>query len=124
MTDRGVVRPATHDDYEAVAAFTRDTWPDRETGDYIPRVYHDWIEGDDRGTFVLEVDKSPDGAPEADGSVVGICQGVRLTGHEAWAQGMRTHPAHRGEGVGRRLTEAVFEWARERGATVCRNMVL
>jgi hypothetical protein len=36
------VREARHDDYEAVAAFTTDTWPERDGGDYIPRIYHDW----------------------------------------------------------------------------------
>jgi len=120
----GTVRSATGDDYEAVAAFTRDTWPDRETGDYIPRVYHDWIEGEDRETFVIEVDDASEVAgPDGPGPIAGICQGVLLSDHEAWAGGMRVDPTFRDRGVGRRLTEAVFEWARERGATVCRNMV-
>ncbi|WP_255148881.1 GNAT family N-acetyltransferase [Halorarius halobius] len=107
------VRPATHDDYEAVAAFTEGTWPDREGTDYIPRVYHDWIDAPDSETFVLDVAED----------VAGICQGVHLTPHEAWAQGMRVNPDYRGQRVSPRLSKAVFEWAREQGATVCRNMV-
>jgi GNAT superfamily N-acetyltransferase len=112
MTD-GEVRPATHDDYDAVAAFTTDTWPDREGGDYIPRVYHDWIDAPDTETFVVE----------ADGDLAGICQGALLSAHEGWAQGMRVNPDHRGQGVSPRLSEAVFDWCRAQGATVCRNMV-
>lgn len=119
MPDDLVVRSATHDDYEAVEAFTEDTWPERDGGDYIPRVYHDWIDAPNSKTFVLDaVD-----ADDADRAIAGICQGVLLTDHEAWAQGMRVNPAYRGRRVSPRLTYAVFDWASERGATVCRNMV-
>ena len=107
------IRPATHDDYQAVAAFTENTWPERDGGDYIPRVYHDWIDAAGTKTFVLA------GADD----LAGICQGALLTDHEAWAQGMRVNPDYRGTRVSPRLTHAVFDWAREQGATVCRNMV-
>ena len=109
------IRQAQSDDYEAVAAFTRETWADREAGDYIPHVYHEWISGDGerQRTFVAE----------REGTVVGICQGVLLSAHEAWAQGMRVDPEFRGSGLSTHLNDALFDWARERGATVCRNMV-
>ncbi|MFB6119118.1 GNAT family N-acetyltransferase [Halosegnis sp.] len=107
------VRPATHDDYDAVAAFTENTWPDREGGDYIPRVYHDWIDGDDRETFVYDTGDE----------LAGICQGVLLSPHEGWSQGMRVNPDYRGEGIGSRIVDRVLGWLREQGATVCRNMV-
>ena len=107
------VRPATHDDYDAVAAFTENTWPDRGKGDYIPRIYHDWIEKDEAATLVAE----------AGDEVAGIAQAVQLSEHEAWCQGMRVNHAFRGEGVSVRVNEALFEWARDRGATVARNMV-
>jgi GNAT superfamily N-acetyltransferase len=115
MTDGGVrVRQARAADREAVVAFTSDTWPDRG-GDYLPRVFDEWVEtdGPTQRTFVAE----------AGDDVAGICQGVLLSDHEAWAQGMRVAPAHRGRGVSPALTRALFDWARERGATVCRNMV-
>ena len=108
------VRQARHDDREAVVAFTRDTWPELG-GDYIPRVFEEWIDtdGPTQRTVVAVVDGDP----------VGICQGVLLSDHEAWAQGMRVATDYRGEGISPALTEAIFEWAATKGATVCRNMV-
>jgi GNAT superfamily N-acetyltransferase len=114
MSDGPTVRGATPEDREAVVSYTQNTWPDRG-GDYVPQVYDEWMarEGDDQRTVVLEVG----------GEVVGVCQGVLLSPHEAWAQAMRVAPTHRGEGFSPLLTEAVFDWAADRGATVCRNMV-
>lgn len=60
------------------------------------------------------------GEPEI---VVGCVQGVLLSDWESWAQGIRVNPAARGLGVGSQLSEAVLDWARASGATVCRNMV-
>lgn len=107
------VRPATHEDYDAVAAFTTNTWPDRDGTDYIPRAYHDWIDGDRRETFVVDAGED----------VAGIAQAVLLTAHEAWGQGMRVNPDYRGRNAAGLLTDAVFDWSRDQGATVCRNMV-
>jgi len=114
MTD-AVVRQATHHDYDAVAAFTQDTWTDQGRGDYIPDVFHDWIDanGPEWRTVVVEVD----------GDVAGICQGKFLSDYEAWLEGMRVHPEHRGEGHGLRMVRDLFEWASDGGATVARNMV-
>ena len=105
------LRPATHDDYEDVAAFTRDTWT--EVSDYIPDVYHDWIDGENRRTLVAD----------AGDAVAGIAQAVMLSPSEAWTQGMRVNPAFRGQGISAAVTRALFRWAREQGAAVTRNMV-
>lgn len=109
------VRQAREADHDAVVAIADDIWPDREVNDYVPRVFPEWVatDGPDQRTVVAEVD----------GGVAGLCQGVLLSDHEAWAQGIRVDPTHRGAGVGRRLTEAVFDWAAGEGATVCRNLV-
>lgn len=107
------VRPATHDDFDAVAAFTRDTWPDRGSRDYIPRIYHDWIEGESRETFVVDAGED----------IAGIAQAVHLTDHEAWGQGMRVNPDYRGRHIADLLADAVFDWSRDVDATVVRNMV-
>jgi len=117
------VRQARDEDHEAVTAFTGDTWPDREASDYLPRVFPEWVESDgtDQRTVVAEIADGESGDDEE--IVVGVCQGVMLSEHEAWAQGMRVHPEYRGAGVSYALNDAVFEWAASRGATVCRNMV-
>jgi GNAT superfamily N-acetyltransferase len=145
-----VVREARPADADAVAAFARDTWGERYD-DYIPRVFPEWAASDDpdSGTFVATLlpeavagsdatrdgdDREPgDTLVEGDGTgaaaagepeaVVGCIQGVLLSEWEAWGQGIRVDPASRGFGVGTALSEAALDWARDRGATVCRNMV-
>jgi len=109
------VRSADPADHEAVAAFTADTWAERDVSDYIPEVFPEWVdrEGPTRHTVVATVADEP----------VGVCSGTILTDGEAWMQGIRVDPAHRSRGVGRAMTEALFDWARERGAAVARNMV-
>ncbi|WP_290810872.1 GNAT family N-acetyltransferase [Halovivax sp.] len=108
------IRRATHDDYEGVAAFTSELWQDRG-GDYLPRVYHDWLEddGDERKrTFLASVGDD----------VAGIVQAVMLSDDEAWFQGMRVNPDYQRQGISRRLNEACFEWTCGKGATVGRLM--
>ncbi|OLZ41931.1 GCN5 family acetyltransferase [Natrinema saccharevitans] len=109
------IRRATHDDYDAVADFTGEIWPDRG-GDYIPAIYHDWLEdepGRGKKTFLAEID----------GEAAGIVQAVMLSADEAWFQGMRVAADYRRRGVSHRLNEATFEWARRQGATVGRVMI-
>ncbi len=145
-----VVREARPADADAVAAFARDTWGERHE-DYVPRVFPEWAASDDpdRGTFVatlppeavggdeavaerdervegdtlVEGDGTGTAAPGEPEAVVGCIQGVLLTEWEAWGQGIRVDPAARGFGVGTALSTAALDWARDRGATVCRNMV-
>ena len=115
MTQQNLrVRQATPEDYDSVAEFTSGIWADRG-GDYIPHIYHDWIEndGDTQRTFV--VDTGDD--------IGGILQAVMLSEHEGWLQGMRSNPEFRGEGIANILNDAAFDWAADRGATVARNMV-
>lgn len=109
------VRQARADDYDDVAAFTRETWSQRDVEDYIPRVFEEWVEtdGPTQRTVVAAVD----------GRAVGVCQGVVLTDHEAWLQGMRVDPDHRGDGVALSMMKDLLQWAHERGAAVARDMV-
>ncbi|WP_181861686.1 GNAT family N-acetyltransferase [Haloplanus salinus] len=109
------LRPARVADHDDVAAFTRDTWPERELEDYLPRTFRAWAESDDDTKRTLVADD--------DGHAVGVIQGVHLTEREAWVQALRVHPDYRDRGLARRLTDAVLSWARERGAVVCRNLV-
>lgn len=107
------VRPATADDYEAVASFTRDTWG--ENSDYIPQVYHDWIDeqGDGRMTLVAD----------AGDEIAGLAQAVMLSEYEAWGQGLRVNPDYRGRGVSVAINRGLFDWSREQGAAVMGVMV-
>lgn len=109
------VRAARPEDHDDVIAMTRDTWPNRESGDYLARVFPEWIEsnGQPKRTVVAEVE----------GRAVAIAQSVLLSEHEAWGQGLRVHPDHRRSGLSRAITADLFGWAREQGATVMRAMV-
>jgi GNAT superfamily N-acetyltransferase len=116
------LRRARDEDYDAVAAFTRDTWADRGGSDYVPRVYHDWIAGDPERRLTLVADASDE--PDAEeGAVAAIAQVVLLSEWEAWLSGMRVAPDYRRRGLATRVTRACFDWARERGARVGRNWV-
>ncbi|MEF8814662.1 MAG: GNAT family N-acetyltransferase [Halovenus sp.] len=114
MTEH-TIRQARPDDEADIVSFTEDTWSERDVGDYIPEIYQDWIaaDGPTQRTLVTEVD----------GTAVGICQARLVGDEEGWVQGIRVHPDHRREGHGRAMTGALFEWCRERGATVARNLI-
>ncbi len=109
------IRPADPADIDPILAFTADTWPEQATEDYLPRVLEDWVTTEDSSRRTL--------VAATDGTVVGLLQVVLLSPDEAWCQGIRVHPAYRGQGIASALTQAGFEWARENGATVARNMV-
>lgn len=106
------IRPAAPSDVDDVVAFTEDTW---EGGDYIPQVFEDWVQNDDeeQRTFVADIG----------GEAVGLVQFTLVSEYEAWSQGMRVAPEARGRGVGKALNLAGFRWARDKGATVARNMI-
>jgi GNAT superfamily N-acetyltransferase len=104
------IREAAHDDYDGVAAMTAETW---DGGDYLTDVYHDWLDGEHKHTLVATVD----------GTVAGIAQTVLLSDHEAWCQGLRVAPDHRGIGISEAITYDLFDWARDQGAVVARAMV-
>ncbi len=109
------VRRATQDDADAVVDLTSRIWTDRN-GDYLTHAYTDWLEepgADSKHTF-LAVDGD---------TVAGIVQAVMLSADEAWFQGLRVHPEYRRLGLSRRLNDACFDWALERGATVGRLMI-
>ena len=123
MSSPPTLRQARASDDEAVASFTRETWAERGVSDYIPDVFAEWVASDGVGQRTFVVDVRDDPSPPAEpGDVAAIAQGHRLTSWEAWASGMRVAPDHRGQGFSEALCDAIFEWARERGCVVCRNM--
>ena len=121
------VRQGRADDHDAVAAFTRETWPDRDAEDYLPDVFPEWVatDGPDQHTAVVEAEG---GGEDDEGSgderrAVAVCQAKLLAADEGWLQGIRVDPDHRGAGHGARLVEYLFDWLRDRGARVARNLV-
>ncbi len=105
------MRPARMEDHAAISSFTTETF---SWGDYVTRVYKDWL-------------ADPDGmvmaAADADDRAVGMAKITMLSPHEAWAQGIRVHPDWRRRGVGSAISRELWAWAAERGARVGRLMI-
>lgn len=106
------IREARLDDHAEVSAMCEGIWEDRD-GDYLPLVFPDWIEGQDRRTVVAIEEER----------IIGIAQCVLVSPTEAWGQGLRVHEQARGEGVAASIMNDLFTWARENGARVARSMV-
>lgn len=115
VNQAGEIREARVDDHDDIKEITADTWPDREGQDYLGRVYPRWLESGSCPKHTLVV--------EHEGQAVAIAQCVLLTDHEAWGQGLRVHPEFRGQGLSQRLTQRLFSWAQDQGATVARVLV-
>ena len=104
------VRPALAEDRDTVLAFCANTW---EWGDYIERVWDNWLHDPDGRLFVATVDARP----------VGVSHMRMLSSTEVWLEGGRVDPEYRRLGLGRALTQAMLLEAMRRGATVARLMV-
>ena len=102
-----LLRPARPDDEAAILAFTQDTFP---WGDYVGRVFGEWLADPEALNLVAE----------AEGEVVGFARGSLLSSAEAWTQGLRVHPDHRRRGIGAALVGRILAWAGARGARVIR----
>ena len=102
-----VLRPARPEDKESILAFTQATIP---RGDYIDRVFDDWLADPAGITLIAEVQ----------GAAAGLARGTLLSPVEAWAQGLRVHPEYRRRGMGTALLDRLAEWAAGQGAKVIR----
>lgn len=96
------VRRAVREDIPVIQEFTRCTF---SWGDYVYEVLKDWIEGD--GDLWVA---------DADGRAVGVTHVRYLSRNIAWFEGIRVHPNYRKHGIGRLLTEASIQGAKEKGA--------
>ena len=85
------------------------TWEERRAGVALREA----MDSDDAAVLI---------AADPGGAIVGFVTGyldlhsVRF-GHRCWVEDFAVDPAHRSQGVGKRLLEAILGWARERGAT-------
>jgi ribosomal protein S18 acetylase RimI-like enzyme len=103
------VRPARQEDRETVLAFCQQTW---DWGDYIDRVWDEWLHDENGALLVATIDGQP----------VGVANIRMLNPQEAWMEGMRVDPAFRQHGVASALFDAQIAEARRRGASTARLM--
>lgn len=96
---------------------------ERITGKYRPQVW------EQRVVYYIRRDPDAPKVAEQDGRVVGFMLGEVRGGEfgldepTGWIEFFGVDPDSRGSGVGRRLTEALLEHFRSRGAKVTRTMV-
>ncbi len=99
------------DDHAAIASFTQDTF---SWGDYVTRVYKDWLADPDGLVMV---------AADGDDRAIAMAKVTLISPLEAWGQGARVHPDWRRQGVSTAISNELWAWAAERGARVVRLMV-
>ncbi len=101
------VRSAQPEDKDPVLAFCSNTW---DWGDYIDRVWDDWLIDPQGELFVAVTDGQPTG--------VAHLRMVNTT--DAWLEGLRVDPKYRQQGIAKALNMAMLEGAMRRGATSAR----
>ncbi|GAC1455741.1 MAG: hypothetical protein PVSMB2_07630 [Ktedonobacteraceae bacterium] len=101
------VRSARVEDKDVVLAFCTNTW---DWGDYIDRVWDDWLI-DSRGELFVAV---------TDGQPTGVAHLRMVNATDVWLEGLRVDPKYRQQGIARALNIAMLESATRRGATHAR----
>ena len=101
------VRFAQPEDKDTVLAFCSNTW---DWGDYIDRVWDDWLVDPQGELFVAVTNGQPTG--------VAHLRMVNTT--NAWLEGLRVDPEYRQQGIAKALNIAMLEGALRRGATSAR----
>jgi ribosomal protein S18 acetylase RimI-like enzyme len=102
-----IVRPARADDQDAILAFCQHTF---RWGDYIPRVWNDWLRDSGGQILIAEWDHQP----------VGMLHVAFLDDGIAWLEGMRVHPDHRRRGLASAMDAYGRACARARGCGAAR----
>ncbi len=101
------IRPAQAQDKDTVLAFCQNTW---DWGDYIDRVWDDWLVDPQGKLFVAVTDGRPSGVTH-----------LRMINEtDAWLEGLRVDPSYRHQGIAVQLHMAMIEEALRRGATNAR----
>ncbi len=101
------VRSARAEDKDTVLAFCTNTW---DWGDYIERVWDDWLV-DPQGELFVAV---------TDGRPTGVAHLRMVDATNAWLEGLRVDPNYRQQGIAKALNVAMLESAMRRGATNAR----
>ena len=101
------VRSAQPEDKDIVLAFCTNTW---DWGDYIDRVWDEWLV-DPHGELFVAV---------TDGRPTGVAHLHMVNATDAWLEGLRVDPNYRQQGIAKALNVAMLEGALRRGATNAR----
>jgi len=88
-----LIRWATPNDFDKIKAFCLADNPD----DFLPAIWPVWMSGKNTINLVAQVDDT----------IVGCLYGEILSGHDAWAQGLRVHHKFRAKGLGTDLMVAL-----------------
>ncbi len=102
-----VVRSAQAEDKDTVLAFCANTW---DWGDYIDRVWDEWLV-DPQGELFVAV---------TDGQPTGVAHLRMINATDAWLEGLRVDPNYRRQGIATALNMAILEEVIRRGATNAR----
>ena len=102
-----VCRPAVEKDTEEVLELSSHIW---DGGDYLPKVWQDWLK-DDEGML---------GVAELGGRVVGTFKLTKFTDEEWYLEGLRVHPDFQGRGIATHIHDYVVEAWRTMGRSVLR----
>lgn len=105
------IRPAQASDRDAVLAFCARIWGGY---DYLPKVWDEWL-ADPQGLFLTAL---------LDGRPVAVARACFPSPDEAWLEGMRVDPRHRGAGIAREVTTALVEAVEKRGARAVRLLTM
>jgi len=108
MDEEFRIRPARPEDRPAMERICAHTW---ESGDYIQRVWDDWLAGEDGPLLVAELDAI---------GVVSLNKVTRQPAGQFWLEGMRVDPDCRGRGIARRCLDYNLAYAQEQGGRVVR----
>jgi RimJ/RimL family protein N-acetyltransferase len=94
------LRDARAEDRRAILDFCRHTWP--EYGDYIPRIWRDWLR-DPGGRFIIA---------ELEGRPVGLAKVTEFSKGEVWLEGLRVDREYRNRGIARALNLEALQTVR------------
>ncbi len=104
------IRPARVEDRDVVLSFCQNTW---EWGDYIDRVWDEWLTEQNGHLFTAIADDRP----------VGMVNMRMLSETEAWLEGLRVDPSYRRQGIAHELCLAALAEAMQRGAKYARMAI-
>ena len=101
------IRKARDGDLDAVLAFCRRIWPER---DYSERTWSDWQDNPKRMVWIAQRERKP----------IGIVRGEVLSSHEAWMEGLRVDPQVHSLGIGGALWRTLSNELKQIGMTAIR----